>query len=83
MNRKTLVSGIASRPEGSSTTPDAHGRSRGQMLSRRAVVAGLDLPLSDGIGYERSLWALVRKSNDRAEGRAAFRDKRPADFQGN
>lgn len=39
-------------------------------------------PLDEGIAFERELWFELSKSDDRAEGRAAFREGRSPDFQG-
>lgn len=50
--------------------------------TRHAAHAGLDLSLEQGLAYERHLWGLVRSTKDRDEGRRAFRDKRPPDYQG-
>jgi E-phenylitaconyl-CoA hydratase len=50
---------------------------------KQAVADGVHGPaLSSGLSIERSLWALLRDSEDRAEGRAAFREKRPPKFNG-
>jgi 1,4-dihydroxy-2-naphthoyl-CoA synthase len=34
------------------------------------------------MALERSLWAFLSTTEDRAEGRAAFREKRSPDFKG-
>ena len=49
---------------------------------RQAVVEGLAMPLAQGLAFERSLFARLRGTEDRAEGRAAFRDKRAPRFVG-
>jgi len=50
--------------------------------TRLAAQAGLDLPLDQGLAYERHLWGLVRATQDRAEGRRAFREGRPPQYRG-
>ena len=49
---------------------------------RHAVKEGLEMPLAQALALERSLFAQIRESEDRAEGRAAFREKRPPRFVG-
>lgn len=50
---------------------------------KQAVADGVHGPaLASGLAIERALWALLRDSHDRAEGRAAFREKRPPKFSG-
>lgn len=52
---------------------------------RAAKLAGraaLDRGLQSGLAFERALWALLATTEDRAEGRAAFRDGRPSRYRG-
>ena len=49
---------------------------------REAVYRGLDLPLDEGIRLEAYLGGLLRTTEDRVEGLAAFREKRSPNFQG-
>jgi enoyl-CoA hydratase/carnithine racemase len=55
-------------------------------LSLRAVKvalrAAVEQPLAEGRALERALWALLATTEDRAEGRAAFREKRKPNFKG-
>jgi E-phenylitaconyl-CoA hydratase len=55
-------------------------------LAVRAVKAllrdGAPLPINDALALERAAWARLRDSEDRAEGRAAFREKRPPRYRG-
>ncbi len=50
--------------------------------AKLAARAGLDQGLAAGLTLERMLWALVATTEDRAEGRAAFRERRPPDYRG-
>jgi len=50
--------------------------------TRLAAYAGLDMPLDRGLSYERHLWGMLRTTHDRAEGRRAFREKRPPKYDG-
>lgn len=52
------------------------------LATRDAVLAGLDLPMSHGLAYERHLFGLVRGTRDRSEGRQAFREGRLPDYEG-
>jgi E-phenylitaconyl-CoA hydratase len=52
------------------------------LAAKRALQAARDLPFSDGQALERQLWAELAASQDRAEGRAAFRERRPPRFAG-
>lgn len=49
---------------------------------KQAVEIGADLPLSEAMRVERALFNLLRDTADRAEGRQAFLEKRPARFSG-
>lgn len=49
---------------------------------KRAILEGLGLTLQTGLALERSLFETIRQTRDRAEGRAAFREKRTPQFIG-
>ncbi|AKM32286.1 enoyl-CoA hydratase [Pandoraea faecigallinarum] len=49
---------------------------------KRSARDGMDMPLPVALTYERHLWGLLRDTEDRKEGRAAFADKRPPVFHG-
>ncbi len=49
---------------------------------RQALRQGQDMPLAQGLLYERSLFNLLRESEDRQEGRRAFAEKRRPVFRG-
>jgi E-phenylitaconyl-CoA hydratase len=49
---------------------------------KQALRAAMDLPFAEGQALERRLWAELAVTADRAEGRAAFREKRPPRFEG-
>jgi E-phenylitaconyl-CoA hydratase len=55
-------------------------------LSVRAVKAALqaavEQPLAPGLALERALFVTLATTDDRAEGRAAFRERRPPRFKG-
>jgi enoyl-CoA hydratase/carnithine racemase len=44
---------------------------------KRAVDAGFGLPLDDAVDLENDGWTVVIETEDRAEGIAAFNEKRP------
>lgn len=48
--------------------------------AKRAARAATEHP--EGLALERILWAELAETQDRAEGRAAFREKRPPRFEG-
>jgi len=52
------------------------------IAAKRALRAANELPFTDGQVVERQLWADLAATEDRAEGRAAFRERRPARFVG-
>jgi enoyl-CoA hydratase len=47
-----------------------------------AVATGLDLPLSQGLEHEATLFGLISTTSDMKEGTTAFLEKRPPRFQG-
>jgi len=49
---------------------------------KRLVRQGLEMPLPIAIDAERQVWGLLRDTQDRLEGRAAFKEKRKPKFQG-
>ncbi|MCX7169906.1 MAG: enoyl-CoA hydratase-related protein, partial [Proteobacteria bacterium] len=50
---------------------------------KEAARAGLDMDLASGLKLEKSLFALLTSTADRAEASEAFRDKRTPIFTGN
>jgi enoyl-CoA hydratase/carnithine racemase len=51
------------------------------VAAKRAGRTALDAQ-GAGLELERRLWAELAETHDRAEGRAAFREKRPPRFEG-
>jgi enoyl-CoA hydratase/carnithine racemase len=49
---------------------------------KKALRAATDLPLAVGFELERSLYGALAMTQDREEGRKAFREKRKPNFQG-
>lgn len=49
---------------------------------KQCLQAAANSPLDTGLAVERGLWGQLTTSEDRAEGRAAFREGRPAEFKG-
>ncbi|WP_342642093.1 enoyl-CoA hydratase/isomerase family protein [Rhodoligotrophos ferricapiens] len=49
---------------------------------KQAIRNGQDMPLAQGLAYERNLFNLLRESEDRMEGRRAFAEKRKPVFRG-
>ncbi|MEX2424876.1 MAG: enoyl-CoA hydratase/isomerase family protein [Acidimicrobiia bacterium] len=49
---------------------------------KRLARQGEDVPLPTGLSMERYAWGLLRDTDDRREGRAAFQEKRPPDYRG-
>jgi enoyl-CoA hydratase len=60
----------------------ARGAPRAQEAARDAVQRGIDLTLADGLRLESDLNLLLSTTTDRAEGIAAFFDKREPRFTG-
>jgi enoyl-CoA hydratase/carnithine racemase len=50
--------------------------------AKKAIERGLELPIDDGLTYERDCYDVTLHTSDRDEGLAAFADKRPPKFQG-
>ena len=50
--------------------------------AKQAAVMGLDMPLEQGIAFSHLLWGVLRDTEDRKEGFAAFSEKRKPDYQG-
>jgi E-phenylitaconyl-CoA hydratase len=50
--------------------------------AKRLMRHGLDLPLAHALEAERAAWALLRDTEDRREGRAAFAEKRKPRYRG-
>jgi E-phenylitaconyl-CoA hydratase len=50
--------------------------------TKRLAVRGPDLPAGIGLEVERMAWGIIRDTDDRAEGRTAFREKRPPVYRG-
>jgi enoyl-CoA hydratase len=46
------------------------------------VRRGLDMPLSEGLVFEATLFGLCAATSDMKEGMTAFLEKRPAKFTG-
>jgi enoyl-CoA hydratase len=51
-------------------------------LAKRSVNAAFSLPVEEGLRYERSLFSVLQGTEDKAEGIAAFREKRKPKFTG-
>jgi enoyl-CoA hydratase len=51
-------------------------------LIKQAVLKAEDLPLSEGLDFERNAFYMLFSSEDAQEGMQAFRDKRKASFKG-
>ena len=50
--------------------------------AKRLVRQGLDMPLALALEAERNAWGLLRDTDDRREGRAAFAEKRQPNYRG-
>lgn len=49
---------------------------------KRLVRNAETMPLDTGMQVERQVWGLIRDTDDRSEGRDAFREKRPPKYEG-
>ncbi|MCO5155869.1 MAG: enoyl-CoA hydratase-related protein [Aquamicrobium sp.] len=49
---------------------------------KKAIRSGLDMTLAEGLAFERALFNILRDSEDRQEGRLAFREKRKPAWRG-
>ncbi len=50
--------------------------------AKRAINAALDLPIAEGLAFERQQYETTLGTKDRLEGLAAFREKRPPNYRG-
>ena len=51
-------------------------------LIKDAVLAAYEVPLEQGLAYEKRLFSLLFSTEDAKEGMAAFVQKRPPEFKG-
>lgn len=85
--RVGLVSDVVA-PDDLRSTVDGIARSIAEnapLSVRAAKLAGRaaqDAAIQSGLAYERALWALLTTTEDRAEGRLAFREGRPPLYHG-
>ncbi len=50
--------------------------------AKQAAVMGLDMPLEHGIAFSHLMWGILRDTEDRKEGFAAFAEKRKPEYKG-
>jgi enoyl-CoA hydratase/carnithine racemase len=50
--------------------------------AKRAMYAAQDMSLAHGLEFEQLLWGILRDTEDRLEGRAAFAEKRSPQYRG-
>jgi len=53
------------------------------LYAKEAIRRGMEVDIDAGLTLEKSLFALLMPTNDRAEAASAFREKRPPRFTGN
>ncbi|MCZ6764675.1 MAG: 2,3-dehydroadipyl-CoA hydratase [Alphaproteobacteria bacterium] len=51
-------------------------------MAKQSVLSAFETPLADGLEYERKAFIILAGTQDRAEGIAAFLEKRDPDFKG-
>jgi enoyl-CoA hydratase/carnithine racemase len=82
-----LVNEIVAREQVLSRATDlagqiAHNAPIAVAAAKRALNAALDLPLAEGLAFERSQYETIIGTKDRLEGLAAFREKRKPVYRG-
>jgi len=85
--RMGLVSKVVERDQLMPTAMSIANRIKGNApLAVRAVKKlvqeGLEMPLQHALRVERYVWGTLRDTKDRIEGRKAFAEKRPPNYQG-
>ena len=50
--------------------------------AKQAAVMGMEMPLEQGIAFSHLLWGVLRDTEDRKEGFAAFSEKRAPEYRG-
>ena len=80
-----LLSSVAEDAEGEGAALAGRIAERGPIavrFAKEAVRRGIEMPLDQALRYETDLTVLLQTTADRAEGVAAFIEKRPPEFQG-
>ena len=63
-------------------TPFVTGPAQALRAAKQAIDAGLEMDLAAGLAWESQLFAALFATDDRAEGMAAFVEKRKPNFTG-